>query len=99
MEEHQTEEHLVSDSEEELEQPTNADASVTKSPRIVTESHNKKGKGPLKGKKLFKLKKGKLLILLLSKVRNSRLLSKMLTFSKPCDFHQKVTKNKIWWTD
>ena len=50
MEEHQTEEHPVSDSEEELEQPINADASVTKSHRIVTESHNKKGKRSAKRK-------------------------------------------------
>ena len=34
----------VSDSEEKLEQPTNADPSVTKSPRKVTKSRSKKGK-------------------------------------------------------
>ncbi|XP_027166085.1 DNA ligase 1-like [Coffea eugenioides] len=40
----------VSDSEKELEQPINADASVTKSPRKMMESHSKKGKRSAKSK-------------------------------------------------
>nr|XP_027109232.1 glutamic acid-rich protein-like [Coffea arabica] len=46
IEEHHTEEHPVSDSEEELEHPTNAGASVTKSLTNVTESHSKREKVP-----------------------------------------------------
>ena len=41
---------LVSNSEEELEQPTNVDASVMKSPRKGTESHSKKVKRSAKKK-------------------------------------------------
>ena len=40
----------VSDSEEELEQPTNVDASVTKSPRKGTKPYSKKGKRSAKKK-------------------------------------------------
>ncbi|XP_027182087.1 uncharacterized protein LOC113780488 [Coffea eugenioides] len=44
--EHQTEEHLVSGSEEELEQPTNANASVMKSPRKGKKTTKWKRKSP-----------------------------------------------------
>nr|XP_027065364.1 DNA ligase 1-like [Coffea arabica] len=56
LEEHQTEEHPISDSEEELEQPTNAYAFVTKSPRNVTKSHSKKGKRSAKRKGIAQTK-------------------------------------------
>ena len=46
----------VSDSEEELEQPTNVDTSVTKSPRKGSESQRKKGKRSAKKKETAQTK-------------------------------------------
>nr|XP_027109285.1 nucleolin-like [Coffea arabica] len=51
-----TEEYPVSGSEKELEQSTNAHACVTKTPRNVTESHNKKGKRSSKRKGIAQTK-------------------------------------------
>ncbi|XP_027169455.1 uncharacterized protein LOC113769185 [Coffea eugenioides] len=56
IEEHQTEEYPVSGSEKELEQSTNAHACITKTPRNVTESHNKKGKRSSKRKGIAQTK-------------------------------------------